>query len=33
MYAVAGEDVIDLTAPSRPLAALPSGLTSLTYVG
>ena len=25
--------VIDLTAPTRPLGALPSGLTSLTYVG
>lgn len=33
VYAVAGGDVIDLTAPSRRLAALPSGLTSLTYVG
>jgi hypothetical protein len=33
VYAVAGEDVIDLTSPTRPLATLPSGLTSLTYVG
>ncbi|KRF30226.1 LpqB family beta-propeller domain-containing protein [Nocardioides sp. Soil805] len=33
VYAVAGEDVIDLTSPTRPLATLPSGVTSLTYVG
>lgn len=33
VYAVAGEEVIDLTSPTRPLGALPSGLTSLTYVG
>ena len=33
VYAVAGEDVIDLTSPTRPLGTLPSGLTSLTYVG
>lgn len=33
VFAVAGEEVIDLTAPTRPLGALPSGLTSLTYVG
>ncbi|WP_457208754.1 LpqB family beta-propeller domain-containing protein, partial [Nocardioides sp. P5_C9_2] len=33
VYAVAGEEVIDLTSPTRPLGTLPSGLTSLTYVG
>ncbi len=33
VYAVAGEDVIDLTSPTRPLGTLPPGLTSLTYVG
>ena len=33
VYAVAGDEIIDLTAPTRPLGALPSELTSLTYVG
>jgi hypothetical protein len=33
VYAVAGDEVIDLTAPTRPLGTLPAGLTSLTYVG
>jgi hypothetical protein len=33
VYAVAGKEVIDLTSPTRPLGTLPSGLTSLTYVG
>jgi hypothetical protein len=33
VYAVAGDEVVDLTAPTRPLAPLPAGLTSLTYVG
>lgn len=33
VYALAGRAVTDLTAPERPVAALPEGLVSLTYVG
>jgi hypothetical protein len=33
VYVVAGREVVDLTAPTRPLSPLPAGLTSLTYVG
>ncbi|WP_107772176.1 GerMN domain-containing protein [Nocardioides sediminis] len=33
VYVVAGREIIDLTAPTRPLSALPAGLTSLTYAG
>jgi hypothetical protein len=33
VFAVASDSVSDLTAPERPIEALPDGLSSLTYVG